>query len=69
MDVNLTDNKIEWLCEGCTVKLELRKAKVEYLGASFEIELPCCPTCGKFFIAKSLAEGKMREAEILLEDK
>ena len=58
-----------WHCESCQVPLELVKAKVSYMGATFEIELPCCPSCGQFFVDKDLAEGKMREAEMLLEDK
>ena len=28
-----------------------------------------CPKCGKVFISRELAEGKMAEVEILLEDK
>ena len=59
----------QWRCETCDVELTMTKAKVAYMGATFDIELPCCPSCGQFLIDKALAEGKMREAEMLLEDK
>ena len=59
----------QWRCEACDVELAMTKAKVTYMGAAFDIDLPCCPSCGQFFIDKALAEGKMREAEMLLEDK
>lgn len=66
---NQPASETRWQCENCKVALTLAKAKVTYMGATFDIELPCCPSCGQFFIDKELAEGKMREAEMLLEDK
>lgn len=71
MDFNSSSRSGEtgWLCECCGVKPEPHKAKLTYMGANFDLMLPRCPKCGQFFIDKELAEGKMREAELLLEDK
>lgn len=62
-------HSIEWYCQRCRAELKPCKTTVTYLGVNFEIDLPRCPVCGQFFIGKELAEGKMRDAEMLLEDK
>ncbi len=40
-----------------------------YLGNSFQVELFACPACGRVLVPESLALGRMREVEKLLEDK
>jgi len=56
-------------CARCGVGLVNRQTTFSYMGRSFGHEVPVCPQCGKVYISRSLAEGKMAEVEILLEDK
>ena len=56
-------------CARCGVELQVRKTTFSYMGRSFGHEVPACPQCGKVYISRELAEGKMAEVEILLEDK
>jgi hypothetical protein len=58
-----------WLCAVCGEKLRQAPVKLSYISTVFDVELPCCPKCGFIFIPPELAEGKMREAERILEDK
>jgi hypothetical protein len=58
-----------WKCGKCKVELEPRKTVFSYMGHNVSHEVPCCPVCGKVFIDKELAEGKMEEMELQLEIK
>lgn len=58
-----------WLCQSCNTPLERMPVDITYMGSLFRVELPCCPKCGYTFIPPELAEGKMQEAEKILEDK
>jgi rubredoxin len=58
-----------WTCARCKVALVPGKVTVEYLGSSFPLELPRCPRCGFVYVSRSLATGKMLQAEQALEDK
>ncbi|MBO4301073.1 MAG: DNA-binding protein [Desulfovibrio sp.] len=58
-----------WRCGRCQLPLEQIKVPVFYLNSAFDVFLPRCPQCGLSLVPKSLAEGKMREVEALLEDK
>ncbi len=58
-----------WKCGKCGLELAKKKATFSYLGHTFAHEVMRCPKCGKVFIPKSLAEGKMAEVESQLEDK
>jgi predicted RNA-binding Zn-ribbon protein involved in translation (DUF1610 family) len=58
-----------WVCAKCGEPLVSRPVKLDYMGMSFDVDLPCCPNCGFTFIPPDLAEGKMLEAEKILEDK
>jgi len=58
-----------WKCGKCNQELQLKKTVFSYLGHTFSHEVPTCPKCGKIFISKELAEGRMSEIEELLEDK
>lgn len=57
------------VCRRCDRKLTLKKVVFEYLGNNFTYDLPCCPGCGEVFISSALAEGKISEVELMLEDK
>ena len=58
-----------WKCRKCDEKLVMSKTVFSYLGHAVAHEVPSCPKCGKVFIPKNLAEGKMAEIEEQLEDK
>ena len=57
-----------WRC-ACGGTLEMRRVAACYLGSRFEIELPVCGKCGFILVPESLAQGKMRDVERILEDK
>ncbi|MGI6657575.1 MAG: DVU_1557 family redox protein [Desulfobulbus sp.] len=58
-----------WQCAACNQPLQPAHVRVSYLNSVFDVELMSCPQCGFIFVPESLAEGKMREVELLLEDK
>lgn len=58
-----------WKCGKCNVELKKKKTLFEYLGHKFSHDVLSCPKCGKVFIPKELAEGRMAEVEEQLEDK
>jgi predicted RNA-binding Zn-ribbon protein involved in translation (DUF1610 family) len=59
----------QWRCSKCGETLVMKKNVFHYMGRSFGHEVPTCPKCGKMFISKELAEGRMAEVEALMEDK
>ncbi|HET6436420.1 MAG TPA: hypothetical protein VFG59_00060 [Anaeromyxobacter sp.] len=66
---NSSDREASWTCAKCKVPLEPGKVTVTYLGSAFPLELPRCPRCGFVLVPRSLATGKMLQAEQALEDK
>jgi rubrerythrin len=58
-----------WKCGRCKCDLVTKKVELDYMGYSISHELPACPKCGKVYISKELAEGRMCEVEQTLEDK
>jgi len=58
-----------WVCCRCGVPLEINRVQLTYLGNSFWLDLPTCPSCGLYLIPEDLATGRMAEVEQLLEDK
>jgi uncharacterized protein with PIN domain len=56
-------------CSRCDRELVSKNIVFEYLGHTVAHEVPTCPKCGKVFISKELAEGRMAEVERQLEDK
>jgi len=59
----------ELVCAKCQLPMVLGKVKATYLGSSFEVELPRCPSCGFVYVSEALAQGKMLQVEQALEDK
>ena len=57
------------ICAKCQVPMVPGKVKATYLGSSFEVELPRCPSCGFVYVSEALAQGKMLQVEQALEDK
>ncbi len=58
-----------WKCAKCGAALVPTKVTFEYMNRKFNHEVPACPQCGKVFVSKELANGKMAEVEALMEDK
>lgn len=58
-----------WSCAKCGVELVKKSVVFEYMNRSFSHEVPVCPKCGKVYISQALAEGRMAEVELALEDK
>jgi hypothetical protein len=58
-----------WRCAKCGRGLEPVSLNIEYMGASFHVQLAGCPACGTALVDDELAGGRMLEVEKLLEDK
>lgn len=56
-------------CGKCGAALVERQVTFSYMNRTFGHSVPVCPSCGKPYISRELAEGKMAEVEMLLEDK
>lgn len=56
-------------CGKCKLELVEKQVMFSYMRRSFGHAVPVCPRCGKVFISRELAEGRMAEVEVLLEDK
>ena len=63
------EEKLSLMCNNCNKPLVMAKADFSYMGKTFHTDVLRCPSCKKVCILPSLAEGKMAEVEILLEDK
>lgn len=57
------------VCARCRKPLEMRKVVASYLGQTFPVELPACPTCDFVYVSEELASGRMLKVEQALEDK
>ena len=64
----MEQNKILTCCR-CSRQLVLAKADFTYMERTFHTDVYRCPVCGKVCILPGLAEGKMAEVELMLEDK
>ena len=51
-------------CAKCGEELEIKKVVIKYFDHEFRKDVPCCPN-----ISYDFAKGKVREAEMELEDK
>jgi hypothetical protein len=58
-----------WKCCRCDRELVMKRVVFEYLGHTVAHEVPACPACGKVYVSKELADGRMGEVEQTLEDK
>lgn len=57
------------MCYKCRCKLEYMKTEFEYMGFTFQYDLPRCPVCGQVHVPEELASGKMLKVEMELEEK
>lgn len=69
MEVSMDTENTTWKCGKCKEELKIKKTVFSYLGHKFSHDVYTCPKCGKVFIPKELAEGRMAEVEEQLEDK
>ncbi|MDI9612510.1 MAG: DNA-binding protein [Acidobacteriota bacterium] len=58
-----------WRCARCDRELVAKKTIFTYMGLTLAHEVEACPGCGKVFVSREMAEGKMAETEQQLEDK
>lgn len=56
-------------CFKCNKKLEEREVCFQYLGRELFYKVLSCPECGQVFIPESLAKGKMKQVETMIEGK
>nr|WP_319389776.1 CLJU_RS11820 family redox protein [uncultured Cohaesibacter sp.] len=57
------------MCARCDTPLKQGKVLASYMGQTFPVDLPICPTCGFVYISEELAYGRMLKVEQALEDK
>jgi uncharacterized Zn finger protein len=58
-----------WKCRKCGTELTEQNVVFDYLSLNFSEKLPRCPKCGRVFLPKDLATGKMVQVEEQLEEK
>ena len=63
------DGERKLRCSKCGEDLIMRQVTFSYMHRTFGHEVPVCPKCGKPYISRELAEGRMAEVEVVLEDK
>jgi phage FluMu protein Com len=63
------NNHKNWRCAKCGEGLVLGSTVFSYLGMTFSHEVLRCAKCRKVFIPRELANGKMAEVEMMMEDK
>jgi hypothetical protein len=62
-------NPEDLICAQCDTPLRMGKVLASYMGQTFPVDLPLCPTCGFVYVSEDLAEGRMLKVEQALEDK
>lgn len=65
----VSETSTDWECGQCARQLEIGRVVIAYMKTRFTVELFKCPSCGMVWVSEALALGKMKEAEIALEDK
>ncbi len=63
------EHDMQIICEQCQIALTKAKVKLSYMNMLFDAELLRCPKCGQIFIPEDLAQGKIHDVEIALEEK
>ena len=57
------------ICHKCSRELVPTETGFYYMGHKMKHTVPACPVCGQTYISPDLAAGKIREAEMQMEDK
>jgi len=63
------EEKQRLICDKCQVEMKEHDVEFKYLNRSFRHKVPRCPQCGQVFISEKLASGRMKDVEIMLEEK
>lgn len=58
-----------WKCAVCNSELSYQSVSMVYMKGLFQIDLLGCSKCNLYLIPEKLAQGKMHQVEMLLEDK
>jgi hypothetical protein len=58
-----------WKCAACDRELTYQAVSLQYMDGLFQVELLGCPQCGLLLVPEKLAQEKMHQVELLLEDK
>jgi uncharacterized protein with PIN domain len=65
----MDESSLKLFCCDCKKALVEKRVDFTYLGHDFHADALRCPECGRVFIPESLAEGRMKEVEEMLEEK
>jgi RNase P subunit RPR2 len=57
------------ICRKCNLALEPKEITFRYMGFHFNHTLPACPACGQVYLSEDVVNGKVKEIELLLEEK
>jgi NAD-dependent SIR2 family protein deacetylase len=57
------------ICHKCGLEMTPSKTVFNYMGFTFNTELPRCPKCGLLYIPEDIVNGKMDSVEMELEEK
>lgn len=57
------------ICRQCNLPLEPKEITFRYMGFHFNHALPTCPSCGQVYISEDIVNSKVKEIEMLLEEK
>lgn len=63
------EEKQTLICDKCNVDMVDADVQFSYLNRSFRHKVPRCPQCGQVYISEELVNGRMRDVEVLLEEK
>jgi len=57
------------ICGRCNVRMKEIDITFSYLGKAFKHKVMRCPKCGQAYIDESLANGRMKDVEKMMEEK
>lgn len=57
------------VCCKCGCEMKQKEMVFQYMGYHFNHSLPTCPSCGQVYITEDAVNGKIKEIEMLLEEK
>ena len=58
-----------YICQKCNLAMVKQDTGFSYLGKTFRTDILRCPGCGMVYVSEELARGRMKEVEMMMEDK
>jgi hypothetical protein len=58
-----------YICQKCDLLMVKKDTGFTYLGNTFRASVLRCPTCGIVYIPEKLARGRIKEVEMMMEEK